>query len=304
MRLAIREGRVEKALKKALDKGPPKDRLNNMRLQATAMYKRIPPTPGGITQKDYVDHYLLNYRMAYASRSAIALRRVPTASAHAALIAAVRRDSIYREDVREVLGSSAGAVVSLEAGDSQHAPVDSFVKVDPAIKVVDSTNGQGLNNVRVVFRVDSGGGALADSVRLTDPNGKAAAHWRLGSGSPDSLNYLRAIAAGRVVRFQAVGHPLAPRVVFLVQPSNSVAGHAIDPPVRIAVQDGWAKRNHLQSERGGNGRGDGSSQRLRARRRGGGVAGVQRSESRDGLRVRVEVPGTPPAFSAPFDVSP
>ncbi len=304
--LAIREGRVEKALIKALKDGPSKERLNNMRLQAVAMYKRIPPTPGGITQKDYVDHYLLNYRMAYASRSAIALRRVPTASAHAALIAAVRRDSIYREDVREVLGSSAGVIVSIEEGDSQHAPVDSFVQTDPAILVLDSTNGQGLGNIRVVFLVDSGGGAVgADSVRLTDPNGRAAAHWRLGPGSPDSLNYLRAIAAGHVVRFQAFGHPLAPRVVFLVQPSNSVAGHAIDPPVRIAVQDGWGTIQttfNLNAEVTVVGTALHSAYTLVS-----GVAELQGFSVPNpgtGLRLRVEVLGTPPAFSAPFKVSP
>jgi len=223
-----------KALEAAL-KGPPKKGRENMELQAKAMFARIPgPT---ISMQKYVDHYLDNYEATYQSRAAIALARINSPRSRAVLLDALRRDSLYRHDVRRVLGRSRGAVVSIVAGDSQHAPFDSTVRIDPVVMVRDSTTGQELSDIRVLFRVDSGGGAVVPSSRLTGENGRAAARWRLGDSA--STNVLSVIAAGQMLRFRAFGHPPGNRVVFVVQPSNGTAGQPVPPPPRIAVQDAW-----------------------------------------------------------------
>jgi hypothetical protein len=154
------------------------------------------------------------------------------------LLDALRRDVLYRRDVRRVLGHSVGSVLSIVEGDSQHAPVDSLVKRRPKVLVRDS-GGQPLSAVRVVFTVDSGGGTVSPSIRFTGSDGMAAADWRLGPFGADSFNVLRAVAAGRIVRFRALTHPIGPRLVFLVEPSDGTAGQPTSPPVTIAVQDEW-----------------------------------------------------------------
>jgi hypothetical protein len=223
-------GRLEEALK-----GPPQRGRRNVELQAKAVYARGPRV--AISQQRFVDHYLENYEAVYQSRAAIALGRIHTPQAHAALLEALRRDSVYREDVRRVLGRSAGAVTTIAAGDSQHAPLGSFVRVNPTVLVRDTTTAQPLSGIRVAFQVDSGGGLVQPSTQVTSSEGKAAVRWQLGP--TDSINLLRAVGAGQMVRFRATGHQPGPRVVFLVQPSNGVRNQPMKLPARIAVQDAW-----------------------------------------------------------------
>lgn len=298
--VALRD-RAVKSLRRAL-RGPPETGRENIRLQSEAMYQRV--RQPALTQQDYVNHYVGNYVATYQSRAAIALHDIGTLRARAALIDALRNDVSYREDVRRVLGESVGALVSVAVGDSQHAPVDSFVKVDPVILVRDSANGEGLGGIRVLFRVDSGNGTVSDSVRFTAMNGTAVVRWSLGP-SDSVVNVLRAVAAGRTARLRAFGHPYGLRVVFLVQPSNGVAGEPITPPVRIAVQDAWASTDtsfHQSAIVTVVGTTFESAHNIVA-----GVADMPAlsiPKPRTGYVLRVEVPDVGQAFSEPFDIAP
>jgi len=217
--------------------GPPASRRDNMRQQARAMYEMIPDTTV-ISAQRYLDRYAENYVASYQSRAAVALGRIGTRKARTTLAAALRRDAVYRSDVRRALGGAMRAVLTLVAGDGQHAPADSFVKVDPLVRVRDSATGAGLKGVPVRFFVDSGGG-VADSVRITDDSGRATVRWRLGADPDDSLNLLRIVAAGRGVRVRATAHPDTLRVVILTQPAGGTAGLPIIPTVRLGVVDAW-----------------------------------------------------------------
>ena len=235
---AARRNRVVDALGDALN-GPPVAGRENIRLQTQAMYERIPSPL--VPQAEFVQHFVDNYVATYQSRAAIALGRIGTPRARAFLLEAVRNDSIpYRDDVLRELGTSAHLSLTPVDTTPQSAPVDSFVRINPAVKVSDLSDSvpQPLGNVRVVFQVESGGGVVLDSIQRTDESGKATARWQLGPGV-DSVNVLRAVAAGQIVQFRATGRGPGYRVVFAVQPSNALRGEAIQPPVRIAIVDPW-----------------------------------------------------------------
>jgi hypothetical protein len=294
--------RGQAAMEHALEHGPTRARRNKMRRQAEAMYVRI-PSPAPVSRQRYVDHYVSNYVTGYRSRAIVALVRFNNPRARAALVNALRPDTPYREDVRRLLGESVGSRVVVVTGDSQHAPLGSFVAVDPTVLVGDSATGQVLSNVRVLFRVDSGGGAVLDSLRLTTSDGKATARWRLGTS--DSVNVLKVVAAGRVLRLRALGHPLGNRIVFLVQPDTATSGGSIPPPPRIAVQDAWGTtQSGLNSSAVVRVPGTGiAAQYIIV----GGVAAI--SDLRifspgSGFRLEALVYGLPPAYSAPFEVAP
>jgi hypothetical protein len=293
--------RGQAAMEHALRRGPTKERRNKMRRQAEAMYARI-PSPAPVSRQRYVDHYLSNYVTIYSSRAIVALRRINTPSSHAALVRAMRPDGRYRYDVRRLLGESVGSLVSVVVGDSQHAPLDSFVRVNPTILVRDTTTGQVLSNVRVVFRVDSGGGSVGDSIRLTNPSGRANTRWRLGAS--DSVNVLRVTAAGRVIRLRAFGHPYGNRVVFFVQPRNATVGQPIPPPPKVAVQDAWGttqsgfNQDVVVSVQGT------SVQAAYTLVGGLGTISDLRVFNPGGFRLRAVVAGVPPALSDSFTVAP
>jgi hypothetical protein len=288
-------GRLADALK-----GPPQRGRRNVELQARAMYARGPQV--AISQQKFVEHYLDNYEAVYQSRGAVALGRIPTPEAHAALLNALRRDSVYREDVRRVLGQSAKAVIAIFAGDSQHAPLASVVRVDPTVLVRDTTTGQPLSGVSVAFQVDSGGGTVIPATQVTNSQGNAAVRWRLGP--TDSVNMLRAVAAGQTVRFVATGHPPGPRVVFVVQPSDAVSNQPMTPPPQIAVQDAWgATLTNVNQTTAVVTIDPINVQTIRNISNGvATLAGLIIAQADTGFRLRVAVQGASPAVSAPFGV--
>jgi hypothetical protein len=294
--------RAVRILEAAL-RGPSADRRDNMRQQVEAMYRGMRDTV--ISFQRYADHFASNYVASYQSRAAIALGAIGTPHARKILDGALRRDARYRADVRRALGRSVRATLSLVAGDSQHAPLDSFVKVNPTVMLRDSATGAGLKGVRVRFWVDSGGGTVSDSVRRTDKAGRAAVRWRLGPDSSRSNNILRAVAAGRAVRVHAFGHTPKLRVVFLDQPSSGTVDQPIAPSVRFAVQDAWGITQTNVNQTAVvtvEGTKLGSMSRIVR-----GVAQVPElriPEPDTGLVLMVRVPGAAPALSKPFDISP
>lgn len=186
--------------------GPPAARLANLRLQFDSIYSELGAFlgPVAITRVDYVAHYVDNFVAAYESRAAIALVRIGTPDARAALLAALQGGMAVHDDVLDVL---AGVFQVQVTPHSQLPPAslrDSLVPVNAAVLVWDSLTHKPIPNVRVVFTVDSGGGSVTDSVQVTDSSGVATVGgWRLGP-SPD-WNSLRAGVGGRFVLFRVLG---------------------------------------------------------------------------------------------------
>jgi len=223
-------------------KGPPASGRENIRRQAEAMYARLSSPP--LAQQVYARHFVDNYVATYQSRAAIALGLIGTPRAQAILLKAARNDTTSREDVLRAIGAAAPIALAVAAGDSQSAPADSTVRIDPSVLVTDvrdSAAPRPLADVRVVFRVESGGGRVgADSVQRTDASGKATVRWQLGSGR-DSINVLRAVAAGQLVEFHAIGRGPDPRAIFVVQPVSGTGGQPMDT-IRVAAVDPWGNR--------------------------------------------------------------
>jgi hypothetical protein len=191
--------------------GPGPNRIANVRQQFVQSYRRAASYAAqhndtlSVTEAQYVTHFLDNYVALYQSRAAVALGRIATGPAKAALLEALRRDSLYRPDVQRTLGSVLDVSLVVVAGDGQTTPPDSTVAILPTVAVRDSA-GDPIQAVRVVFTVDSGGGHVTDSVARTDTAGRASpGSWRMGPGP--GRNSLRAMAAGRVVRIGATAVP-------------------------------------------------------------------------------------------------
>lgn len=288
------------ALADALN-GPPLEGRANVRLQAEAMFNRL--TGARLTQSEYVSHFVANYVATYQSRSIVALGRIGTPQAHAALIQALQGETIYRDDVLKQLGAAAQVSLSRFAGEAQSAPLDSFVLVSPTVLVRDSTTGQPLRNVRVRFLVDSGGGRVADTVQRTGTSGLASVRWRLGAA--DSVNVLLASVAGRTVRFHAAGHGFTPRIVFTTQPGNGTVGHPLTPAPGIVVLDPWGRK--ILTFNGTvrvtiNGTAFALLQRVVAGEAS--IPGVVPPTPGTGFRLGVAMIGATTTTSAPFDVVP
>ncbi len=290
-------------LTNALLDGPPRSGRVHIQRQAEDRYKRL-RSPQPLTLAAFVSHYDSNYVANYRAHAATALGRIGTEDAYTALFEAMRRDSLHRRDVLRALAAAAPISLDTVAGAVQGAPVDSFVRIDPAVILRDTSTGAPIANVTVVFTVDSGGGRVTDSVRRTDTSGVASTRWALGD-VPDSFNLLRAASIRRSVTFRATAHGLTPRVVFVVQPSNVTQGQPITPGVRVAIVDAWDQRDSTFA---------GTAQLI--------VTGTGLSQIRpvvggeatfDALvpnftgtafQISVEVSGATPAFSNPFDVTP
>jgi hypothetical protein len=282
-------------------KGPSAENRDNIRRQAEAMFARIPST--SLSPQEYVNHYLDNYVATYQSRAAVALEAIGTTKARAILLDALRTDSLSRPDVLRAIGAANQIVDSTVVADTQNAPVDSFVRVNPALYVRDSVSGQGRAGVRVLFRIERGSGLALDSVQRTDTAGRVEVRWRMGH--LDSLNVLRAEVAGRSIRFFASSHGLSPRVVFAVQPHDGHPLQPILPVVRVAVVDAWgdtAVALNGSAELSVVGTGFSVVRPLSA-----GVAefpGLILHLTGTGFRLRVAVAGATPGLSQAFDLLP
>jgi hypothetical protein len=283
-------------------KGPPAANRDQVGRQAEAMFARLASPP--LTQPEYVTHYVANYVATYQSRAATALGAIGTSKARAILLDALLTDSLSRPDVLRAIGAAGQFVVATVVSDTQDAPVDSFARINPSVTVRASASGQGRAGVRVLFRVERGGGGLAlDSVQRTDSAGRAEVRWRMGH--LDSLNVIRAEAVGQSIRFFASSHGLTPRVVFAVQPDNGHPLQPILPVVRVAVVDAWgdtAVALNGSAELSVVGTGFSVVRPLSA-----GVAefpGLILHLTGTGFRLRVAVAGATPGLSQAFNLVP
>jgi hypothetical protein len=232
----VKQGDAAVGLLSAAAIGPPKRERERVRIQSQDRYARLHPS---MPESVYVAHYDSNFVANYQAHALVSLNAIATPAAKAALYQAMQNDSIYRRDVLRALARVAPVRLTLVAGDSQAAPVDSTLRTDPSVRVTDSVTGQPLSNIRVVFTVDSGGGGvLPDSVRRTDSAGIASVRWSLDTVA-DSFNVLTARVLRRTARFEAMAHGLQPRLVFVAQPTIGTLGQPLLPVVQVAVVDAW-----------------------------------------------------------------
>ncbi|HYC33051.1 MAG TPA: hypothetical protein VEB59_12235 [Gemmatimonadales bacterium] len=171
-----------------------------VREQTRAMYARVAAT-AAVPEQQYVDEVVANYVATYQRRAALGLHEIGTPAAHDALVTAARDHDRYREDVMREIGQAIGIQLTVVQGDGQVGFVGAPVNTNPRVQVTDSTNGQPLWGIQVVFQVDSGGGQVSNSTRYTDLGGQTQVRWSLGL--VPGVNVLRATAVGREVSFQA-----------------------------------------------------------------------------------------------------
>jgi hypothetical protein len=239
--VALRD-RATGRLDQALRDGPSDADRKRIGQHAESRYARlVARSPQRVTKLAWIDHYERSFVAHYQAHAALALGRIGTTRARKALLEAMQHETAYAPDVRRALGQAAPVVLAPVQGDSQSAPPGSFVRKPPTVIARDSATGQPLPDIRVTFRVDSGGGS-ADSVRRTNAQGLASVRWALGPG-PDSLNVLRASAFRARLQFTATAHGPRPRLVFAVQPSDVGRGQPITPAVRVLVLDAWDQRD-------------------------------------------------------------
>jgi Big-like domain-containing protein len=138
--------------------------------------------------------------------------------------------------------ASTAARVEKAGGDGQNATAGTAVPVAPSVRVFDA-NDNPVAGVPVTFAVASGGGSVVPATPVsTNAQGIAApTSWTLGPvAGPNSLTATvgGAGVTGSPVTFQATGTVgSANRLVFAVQPVNAAVGAAIDPPVKVQIQD-------------------------------------------------------------------
>jgi len=294
-------GRAVSPLGEALQ-GPPAAGRRMIERQVAALYDLLPAPQ--LSRVAFIDHYVANYVASYKTRAAVALGLIDTPRAHALLIAAALADTTDRADVRRAIGSSARILISRIAGDSQSAPVDSFVRTNPSILVTDATTGRALANVRVEFQVAPGRGTVSDTVLRTSANGMATVRWRLGP-FPDSVYLLRASAVGQTAQFRAVGRAIGLRLVFLSQPDTVVLGRRFPVPVRVAAVDAWDQPDTTFAENAVVSVPSAGVRFLRTFQRGIlDIDSLAFLAPGSGRRLRIQVPGMPPVSSDSFTVLP
>jgi hypothetical protein len=232
----------------ALD-GPSAAELAWVHQQSVDRYTRLRPAAFGDSSR-YLGHYDSNFVASYQAHAAIALGRIGTPEARAALHQAMRNDSVFRHDVLRSLSRAAPIVLAAVDGNNQGAPFDSLVRVNPTVRVADSVTGQPLAGIGVTFMVRSGGGRLAKSgspadsavVQRTSGNGLASVRWQVGPG-PDSANVLRAESFRQSVTLHATSHGFDRRLAFIAQPANGTEGQPLAPSIRLVLLDAWDQRD-------------------------------------------------------------
>jgi alpha-tubulin suppressor-like RCC1 family protein len=133
---------------------------------------------------------------------------------------------------------SAGPVLTVVAGDAQHAIAGTVLPTVPKVRVTDG-GGTPMQGAAVSFTVLSGGGAVGRAATTTDVAGVATAKfWRLGDLVGQQALRI-AVAGVRDTVFVATGTPVPARLV-PVAGGNQVGhiGALLEPPPAVRVEDG------------------------------------------------------------------
>jgi alpha-tubulin suppressor-like RCC1 family protein len=150
--------------------------------------------------------------------------------------------------IRVTVLATTAVTLSAHSATTQSATVGTPAATPPSVLVTDGS-GNPIAGMSVSFQVTAGGGSLTGATQVTDQNGIATVGgWTLGA-APGTNTVSASIAGVTAVSFDASGVAGAPaQLAFVVQPSSVLAGAAISPPVRVAVQD--AQGNLLASATG------------------------------------------------------
>ena len=136
--------------------------------------------------------------------------------------------------------AGAATQMVIKDGNNESAVVFTALPIKPSVVVRDQLNNP-VAGVSVTFAVTAGGGGITGATSATDALGVATVgSWTLGQVAGLNGNALRATASGvpGFVTFFASGVADAPfQLAFLPEPSRSLAGDTIAPPVRVAIQD-------------------------------------------------------------------
>lgn len=136
-----------------------------------------------------------------------------------------------------IAGGSASAIQAVSGG-GQSGAVASTLDEPYVVRVADAL-GNPVAGVAITWTVTEGGGTIAPTQGTTDERGEARATHTLGTtAGSQTVAAAAAGLTGSPVTFQSTATPgPAARLVFTQQPSNTPAGAAITPAVRVTVQD-------------------------------------------------------------------
>ena len=135
--------------------------------------------------------------------------------------------------------------LELVSGNNQSAARGAELQDPLVVRLLDGA-GNGVPNRAVSWVVATGGGSVSAVSSNTDENGRASTRWTLGSQGANTLN---AVVSGvGVIRFTANatgggggsgggGDPVATRLDFRVQPSDTEEGRTMSPSVQVQVLD-------------------------------------------------------------------
>ncbi|NDC40953.1 MAG: hypothetical protein EBZ77_05295 [Chitinophagia bacterium] len=84
------------------------------------------------------------------------------------------------------------------SGDKQTGTTGQYLASPIRVKVTDK-NGLAAKNIKVQFKVVTGGGSVSVSTATTDASGTAQTNWLLGSGSGQTLQASVADASGTAI---------------------------------------------------------------------------------------------------------
>jgi YVTN family beta-propeller protein len=128
------------------------------------------------------------------------------------------------------------AGLAIASGDNQSGTVSGPLAQPLRVRVT-ASDGLGVPQVAVRFRVALGGGAVADSLGYSDNAGFAQTTATLGPGA-GMQTYEASISPSQFVTFNATALANAPtRLEFTVQPAQTQAGNSIVPAVEVTARD-------------------------------------------------------------------
>jgi hypothetical protein len=152
-----------------------------------------------------------------------------TINANSNMISNVNNNNVHIHGSTSGPGSGTtaqgGLKIVINSGDNQVAAAGSAVLIAPSIKVIDGS-GAGVQGVKIVFVVTSGGGSVTGATATTDQHGVATVgSWTLGT-TPGGTNTLTVIGSGLIGLPLTFTATVSSRSIVNVQKSTVSISHA------------------------------------------------------------------------------
>jgi len=144
----------------------------------------------------------------------------------------------------QVMGGSPGSVSS--AAGTPQSTIVRTIFAQPFVALVADAAGNPLSGKVVTFSAPASGasgtfsGGLATATATTDATGRATSAAFTANQTAGTFSVTAAVAGVSNTTAFALANltPAAQTLAFITQPSNSVSGAVIGPPVRVQIQDG------------------------------------------------------------------